>query len=64
MQFTREEGDVVIPELVDSLEWVLDCPPNVHQFEEPPVSTVHNSYLLLKGKNPNYSFYLYDIDRG
>ena len=29
--------DVVIPELVDSLEWVLDSPPNIHQFEEPPV---------------------------
>lgn len=31
-------SDVVIPELVDTLEWVLDSPPNVHQFEEPPVS--------------------------
>ncbi len=30
--------DVVIPELVSTLEWVLDSPPNVHQFEEPPVS--------------------------
>lgn len=27
----------VIPELVDTLEWVLDSPPNVHQFEEPPI---------------------------
>ena len=32
---------VVIPELVDTLEWVLDSPPNVHQFEEPPVSLYH-----------------------
>jgi len=30
-------SDVVIPELVDTLEWVLDSPPNVHQFEEPPI---------------------------
>ena len=34
---TRADG-VVIPELVETLEWVLDSPPNVHQFEEPPVS--------------------------
>jgi len=32
--------DVVIPELVDTLEWVLDSPPNVHQFEEPPVDLI------------------------
>ena len=30
--------DVVIPELHDTLEWVLSSPPSVHQFEEPPVS--------------------------
>ena len=30
--------DIVVPELVDTLEWVLDSPPNVHQFDEPPVS--------------------------
>jgi heme/copper-type cytochrome/quinol oxidase subunit 1 len=30
-------GDVVIPELHDTLEWVLSSPPNVHQFEEPPI---------------------------
>jgi hypothetical protein len=29
--------DVVVPELVDSLEWVLNSPPNVHQFDEPPI---------------------------
>jgi hypothetical protein len=29
--------DVVFPRLVDTLEWVLDSPPNVHQFEEPPL---------------------------
>lgn len=34
-------SDVVIPELVDTLEWVLDSPPNVHQFEEPPVSILY-----------------------
>ena len=28
---------VHFPMLVDSLEWVLDSPPNVHQFEEPPI---------------------------
>lgn len=31
-------ADVVIPELVSTLEWVLESPPNVHQFDEPPVS--------------------------
>eukprot|EP01038_Epipyxis_sp_PR26KG_P014741 gene14741-19814_t len=31
------DGDVVIPDIVDTLEWVLDSPPNVHQFEEPPI---------------------------
>eukprot|EP01032_Pedospumella_encystans_P013672 gene13672-15725_t len=30
-------ADVVIPELVSTLEWVLDSPPNVHQFDEPPI---------------------------
>jgi hypothetical protein len=37
--------DVIIPELADSLEWVLSSPPNVHQFDEPPVS------LLLCAKS-------------
>ena len=31
------DGKIVIPSLHDTLEWVLDTPPNVHQFEEPPV---------------------------
>lgn len=31
-------GDVVVPELVDTLEWVIESPPNIHQFDEPPVS--------------------------
>ncbi len=35
-----DSKDVVIPELVDTLEWVLESPPNVHQFDEPPVSFV------------------------
>ena len=30
-------NDVVIPDLVNTLEWVLDSPPNVHQFDEPPI---------------------------
>lgn len=30
-------SDVVIPDLVNTLEWVLDSPPNVHQFDEPPI---------------------------
>ncbi len=31
------EKGVVVPGFTDTLEWVLDSPPNVHQFEEPPV---------------------------
>lgn len=30
-------SDVVIPECVDTLEWVLDSPPTLHQFDEPPI---------------------------
>ena len=30
-------GDVVVPELVETLEWVLDTPPPLHQFEESPI---------------------------
>jgi hypothetical protein len=33
------QGDVVIPDLFDTLEWVLSSPPPVHQFDEPPVSS-------------------------
>jgi hypothetical protein len=38
---TRLEGDVVIPQLVDTLEWVLSSPPAVHSFNEPPVSSLN-----------------------
>ena len=31
------EKDVVVPETVDTLEWVLDSPPPLHQFEESPI---------------------------
>lgn len=34
---TAPADDVVVPELVDTLEWVLASPPNVHQFDEPPI---------------------------
>lgn len=30
-------GDVVEPELVETLEWCLDTPPPLHQFEESPI---------------------------
>ena len=28
---------VVVPEVVTDLTWLLDTPPNLHEFEEPPV---------------------------
>jgi hypothetical protein len=34
---TATAPEVVIPELVNSLEWTLSSPPNIHEFEEPPV---------------------------
>mmetsp|Transcript_281 Transcript_281/g.347 ORF Transcript_281/g.347 Transcript_281/m.347 type:complete len:93 (-) Transcript_281:78-356(-) len=32
-----DPNKIIEPELFDTLEWVLDSPPNVHQFEEPPI---------------------------
>ena len=32
----RDDG-VVVPELVETPEWVLDSPPPLHQFEESPI---------------------------
>eukprot|EP00349_Pseudokeronopsis_sp_Brazil_P006731 CAMPEP_0202959708 /NCGR_PEP_ID=MMETSP1396-20130829/3881_1 /ASSEMBLY_ACC=CAM_ASM_000872 /TAXON_ID= /ORGANISM="Pseudokeronopsis sp., Strain Brazil" /LENGTH=52 /DNA_ID=CAMNT_0049678409 /DNA_START=127 /DNA_END=285 /DNA_ORIENTATION=+ len=37
MGHAATSSDVVVPELHDTLEWVLSSPPNVHQFEEPPI---------------------------
>ena len=34
---TLNEDGVVVPELVETLEWVLDSPPPLHQFEESPI---------------------------
>ena len=36
-KYVLNADGVVIPEIVDTLEWLLEAPVNVHQFEEPPV---------------------------
>jgi hypothetical protein len=46
-------GDVVIPELVDTLEWVIESPPNVHQFDEPPLVIEVEHLKALKFTDPN-----------
>ncbi len=41
------QGDnVVVPHLVDTLEWVLDSPPPIHQFDEPPVSQLFDIFRI------------------
>jgi hypothetical protein len=34
---TASSADIVVPEFVDTLEWILDSPPTLHQFDEPPI---------------------------
>ena len=31
------DSEVVVPDVVDTLEWTLTSPPPLHQFEEPPI---------------------------
>ncbi|KAJ0392597.1 hypothetical protein P43SY_007471 [Pythium insidiosum] len=33
----EHDDEVVIPELHQTLEWVLESPPPLHQFEEAPI---------------------------
>jgi len=47
MSAAAPAGDVVIPDLVDTLEWILDSPCPVHQFDEPPVSLKIIAYRVM-----------------
>jgi hypothetical protein len=49
-KFVLNADGVVIPEIVDTLEWVLELPVNVHQFDEPPVrrSTFETAAILQR----------------
>ena len=31
------DAEIVVPDVVDTLEWTLTSPPPLHQFEEPPI---------------------------
>lgn len=47
-------GDVVVPELMDSLEWVLDSPFPIHQFDEPPIVVEIEHLDIIKQKFPKH----------
>ena len=36
-RFLATDAEVVVPDVVDTLEWTLTSPPPLHQFEEPPI---------------------------